>query len=737
MNGKVPLAVRHPVRAVLGWLLVLAASLPLAGTLGDHLATATIEASGSESALARQAIADTFAGAHRYDVVVTADGAGTGQCADLGDALGDRYDATVVGVEQPRPGDCFVRLGVDEDPNGLVEALRADRAELELAAGHDVLVGGAPGISADIGHVSEENVASVEKLALPIVFLLLLLVFRSPLAAIIPLLTGGAAIVVSSGVLALVAQVVDLSPLTRNVVTMLGLGVSIDYALFVTRRFRQERAAGADVVGALTRTQSTTGRSVVWAGITVAVSLGALLVPGSLVTTSVAVGGSVVVAVSVLMSWTLLPAILRLVGHRFRVRPVPDAQQTQVPATSGRRSARYARLVTERPWLALALGTGVLLALAVPAADLDMHLPAAAYGDLPDGTESRAATELLVDALGEGAVFPIVLHVVADEAITDASTTTDLAAAVTRIETVDGVRAVVAPALLETGAPDGVVSDDGTSTVVRVVLDSPAGSEAARDVVTTLRAETFSGLDVRVTGETATGMDVDGQIGDSLPVTLALLALITIVLLLAALRSLAIAVKAVVLNALVTLATVGLLVGVFQHEWFSLVDPAPVNVNTPIVMFALLFGLSVDYEVIIVGRMRESWQAGLPMKAAVREGLASTAGMVNGAASIMIVVFAAFTLSDFRIVQELGFGLAVAVLLDVLVVRSVLVPSAMVLIGEKAFWPGRRHDASRGAPTATGGAPSAADGSGAQGASVPVPVGPGVEQVAPTGPRRA
>lgn len=711
MTRLTPLAVRYPVRTVLGWLLVLAASLPLAGTLGDHLATATIEAAGSESALARQDIAESFPGAHRYDVVVTADGATPEQCSALGDVLGDGYGATVVGVEQPRPGDCFVRLGIDEDPNGLVEVLRADRTELEAAAGHAVLVGGAPGISADIGHVSEENVASVEKLALPIVFLLLLLVFRSPLAAIIPLLTGGAAIVVSSGVLALVAQVVDLSPLTRNVVTMLGLGVSIDYALFVTRRFRQERSSGADVVEALRRTQRTTGRSVVWAGLTVAVSLGALLVPGSLVTTSVAIGGSVVVLVSVLMSWTLLPAILRLVGHRFRVRPASDpAPAVSRTSRGGRPSSRYAGLVTDRPWVALVLGLGVLLALAVPAADLDMHLPAAAYEDLPEGTESRAATELLVDALGEGAVFPVVLHVTADAPITSPAVTADLAAGVARIETIDGVRAVVAPALLGDAAPDGVQSADGMSTVVRVVLDAPAGSAEARDVVTALRSETFPGLDVRVTGETATGMDVDEQIGGSLPVTLALLALITFVLLFAAFRSVAIPLKAVVLNALVTLATVGLLVGVFQHEWFSLVEPAPINVNTPIVMFALLFGLSVDYEVIIVGRMRELWQAGLPMKDAVREGLTSTAGMVNGAASIMIVVFAAFTLSDFRIVQELGFGLAVSVLLDVLVVRSFLLPAAMVIIGEKVFWPGRRDGAAEpgtGPAARPAGAPSA------------------------------
>ena len=398
-------------------------------------------------------------------------------------------------------------------------------------------------------------------------------------------------------------------------------------------------------------------------------------------TTSVAVGGSVVVLLSVLLSWTLLPAILRLVGGRIGGR--------STAAVTGTRSTRYAALVTRRPRLALLVGTAALLLLALPAVRLDVHLPAAAFDDLPVGTESRVATEQLVGAYGEGAVFPVTLLATTEGPVTTAENRSRLAGAVEQVAQLDGVAAVLAPVLLE-ATPPGSVSTDGTATVVRVVTQGAASSEQTRELVTALRAQDLAGVTLQVTGETATGMDVDDQVGGSLPLALALLAVVTLGLLFTAFRSLVVPVKAVLCNALVTLATVGLLVGVFQLEWFSLVEPAPINVNTPIVMFALLFGLSTDYEVIIVGRIRERWWAGRSMVDAVREGLASTAGMVNGAASIMVVVFAAFLLSDFRIVQELGFGLAVAVLLDDLVVRSLLVPAALVLIGDRSFWPSRQ-----------------------------------------------
>ena len=679
---------------MLCWVVLTAVLAPVAGGLSDRLGTAGIEAAGSESALGREQLASDFAGGHRYSVLVVAPRSTRSSCAVLADVVRRLTDSSVSPLPAAGPDDCYLDLGVDEDPNGLVESLREDRARLSAAAGGPVLVGGAPGISVDIGVTSEENVRRVEALALPLVFLLLLLVFRSLVAAAVPLVTAAVTVVVSTGLLGLLARQVELSPLTTSVVTMLGLGISIDYALFFTRRFRRELDQGASTADAAATTGRTTGRAVAWAGLTVAASLAALGLGGNVVTRSVALAGVVVVLVSLCISATLLPAVLRLLGPSLSRFALPVLRRGTKGATREESPGRVVRAVAAHPVAALVAGASVLGLLAVPAVRLDVHLPAGAWSELPWGTESRVATAEVVDALGEGTVFPLRLVVTATDGDVGApGARRELGALVERAADLPGVASVRAPSLLGPAAPAGSVSTDGSATVVVVEPDVPAASAAARALVQDVRDVARGGQDlsVLVTGETANGVDVDAASARRTAWTLAVLALVTSVLLLGAFRSVVVPLKALAFTGAVTGATLGVVVAVFQLGWFSLVPPGPINTSTPVVMFALLFGLSTDYEVIMMGRIRELWDDGLGVPAAVRSAMASTNGMVNGAAAIMVVVFGAFLLSDFRVVQELGLGLAVAVALDVLVVRSVLLPAAVLLLGDRIFYPSRRR----------------------------------------------
>lgn len=541
-------------------------------------------------------------------------------------------------------------------------------------AGLTVGFGGQP-----FERVEPEAAKTGELIGLAVALVVLLFAFGSVGAAALPL--GLAAIVVGIGFagLRLLAGVTEVNLAAQAMASMIGLAVGIDYALFVVTRYRQGRAAGDEPAAAVTTAVDTAGRSVLFAGGTVVISLLGLVVVQVPVVTSLAVAVSFTVAVAVAASLTLLPAVLVLLGDRLDAWRVPFVR----PATEGSSadtdprlplSARWARAVTARPWPALVAGTAVLLAMAAPFFSLETGWPDARHR--PEGDPARVAFDLMTEGFGIGANAPLVLAI--DSA--------DAAAVTSVTEWAGGLEGVQ-----ELSPP--VPNAAGDMVLVQVTPTTGPEEAATADLVERLRDR--DGLapaapGTGVTGATAFYTDLNERMTGRLPLFVGAVVALSLVLLTAVFRAPLVALKAALLNLLGIGAAYGAVVAVFQWGWglglLGLDQPVPIVSSLPIVMFAVLFGLSMDYEVFILSRVRESWLARRDNTAAVIEGLAASSRVVTAAAIIMFAVFAGFTTADSIEIKMTGFGLAVAVLLDATIIRQVLVPASMTLLGARNWW---------------------------------------------------
>jgi RND superfamily putative drug exporter len=588
------------------------------------------------------------------------------------------------------------------------------------ASGWTALVTGEPALEADLRTLSAASTRQSELRLAPITFAVLVFAFGALVAAALPVAIAFLSICLSLAAIGLVARVHPVSIYVLNIASMLGLGVGIDYSLLMVNRFREElRRFPPDQ--AATRAARATGGAIMTSGSTVLVGFGALLLTPIVETRSVGLGGIVVVLFAVIVTCTLLPALLAEVGYRIdRPRWVARLSARGRSPESWR---RWASLVMRRPWTALGAGVVIIAAFAWPMRQLRIGLPARHWW--PAGTESAAGLTLL-DRMGMGAVAqPVRLTV----GLPDRLTVTDAAvlrglralgdsiAADPRVESVRSlaqpgpVRSILALSMLYSDLDaaraefpdfiDAYRSTDGRIAVVDVTLRDSVALVSGMDVVRRVRALAQSpprglqGSRIQAGGFYGTSVDLQDRLMARFPQIVAIVLGIIALMLVIAFRSALVPLKAVVLNLFSVAASFGLMVWVFQlghgSAVFGLDGPTiAIFAVVPVLVFAIVFGLSMDYEVFLLARVKEEWDAGASNEDAVANGLAATAGTITWAAAIMVLVFGAFAFTGVFVVQVLGFGLAAAVVLDATIIRLLLAPAMMRLAGRWNWWPGRR-----------------------------------------------
>jgi RND superfamily putative drug exporter len=520
---------------------------------------------------------------------------------------------------------------------------------------------GEPAIWSNFEGVAKQQLARGEAIGFPLILLILLAGFGTVVAAVAPLLLGFAAVFLTGAVIYFLSQSLEISVYVTNMASMIGIGVAVDYSLFIVSRFRRELHQGETVEAALRRSLASSGTAVVFSGATVAVSLAALYSIDVNALRSMATGAIVVVCVSVLASTTLLPAMLAAVGTRVDRLRIPLPWRTSEAGSDAFWSG-WARRVMRRPVAGFALGASFMLVLAIPF--LWMQTFNRGLDELPQNAEVRVATLQAQKLMGPG--FGVPAHVLTDDPTV-----------AKRIARIPGVVRVDPP----------VRSRDGTQWLVDATLGASVESSAARDIVSQIRR--VAGPGALVGGSTVFDEDVTHAIfGGLWKMLLVILAACYAVLFLL-LRSVLLPLKAVVMNLLSVGAAYGVLVAVFQWGWLDWTgydSPGYVETIVPALVLAVTFGLSMDYEVFLLTRIRERWLSHGDNERAVAEGLTLSARIITSAALVMVAVFFAFVVAGAPSLKELGAGLGAAILLDATIVRLLIVPSAMRLLGAWNWW---------------------------------------------------
>ncbi|MBI4495102.1 MAG: MMPL family transporter [Chloroflexi bacterium] len=567
------------------------------------------------------------------------------------------------------------------------------------------VVTGAPIFYDDIQAVTERDLRRAEMVSLPFAALALVLVFGSLVAAALPGAVGGASVLLTLGLMVLLSRVVDLSIFSLNLVTMLGLGLGIDYSLFLASRFREELGAGHAVPEAIGRAMATAGRAVLFSGATVFVGLLALIGFEFMALRSLGLAGALVVLVSVLAALTLLPALLAVVGR--------GVDRLVVVRPSPRRRAAWARLaawVMAHPLRVLGPVLVGLLLLGLPFLHVQFGAPDASI--LPQDVPSRRGFDLLRQKFGEGELSPILVVLEGEGPMLGpqrVGQVYDFVQAIARdsqVERVDSLasldpRLTRAQYQLLYARPDRLPDlyaeaavrqfvRDGT-VLVRVTSRASQTSAASKALVGRLRAmEPPPGLRLLVGGGTAGVVDYSTGLYQDFPRALAFIVASTYVLLLVLFRSLLLPLKAIFMNVLSITASYGALVVVFQDGLLAgLLGFAPlgfVEASLPIVLFCVLFGLSMDYEVFLLSRVKEAYDAHGDNRRGVAEGLQRSGGIITSAAAIIVLVSGSFVAADIVLIKALGLGTAIAVFLDATIVRALLVPATMRLLGDWNWW---------------------------------------------------
>jgi RND superfamily putative drug exporter len=508
--------------------------------------------------------------------------------------------------------------------------------------------------------------------------IILFVTFGTVMAAGLPLLTALLALGTAIGLISVLTHVIDVVNFTPQLAAMIGLGVGIDYALFVVTRYRSGLDAGLEPDEAIVTAMDTSGRAVVFAGVVVVVAMLGQLIVGVSFLRGPALGSSLTVLLTMLAAITLLPAVLSKLGRGID-RGDPFGLRRRV--RTGRSALeRWAGVIERRPLAAALSSLAILLVLASPI--LGLRLGAADAGTDATGTTTRQAYDLLAKGFGPGFNGPITLVAQLPHAGDSAAVATLRAGLVGQPNVV-----AVAPALL---------SPDRRLALINVVPGTEPRAAATSDLLTRLRnvvlppLERRTGATVYAGGTTALFADFSSYMASKLPLFIGAVVLISALLLLVVFRSVFVAVKAILMNLLSVAAAFGVVVAVFQWGWFGgiigLSTTAPIASFLPVMVFAIVFGLSMDYEVFLMSRMHEEWERTGDAALAVRHGLAATGRVITAAAMIMVLVFISFVLGDSLTIKLFGVGLASAVFLDAFLIRTILVPALMALMGPRAWW---------------------------------------------------
>jgi RND superfamily putative drug exporter len=539
------------------------------------------------------------------------------------------------------------------------------------------------GLRAELGGeaarlLGQGGTGAAEGAGLLAALVILVLMFGTVIAAGLPVIIALFAVGATVGAIVVASHAFTIADWTPPVMILVGLGVGIDYALLIFARYRAELVRGADPETATVNAMDAAGRSVFFAGCTVILALLGLVALGLGSLQGMALSVALTVLVTMLAALTLLPALLGVFGRRFARQFTRRAERRQARgrAPEGTTWRRLAAVVQRRPLAALLTAAVLLGALAFPAFGMRLGFSDAG-SDAPD-TTSRQAYDLLSEGFGPGFNGPllVVAHGGSDGAAQAA------AAAARTLNGTPGVQA----------AADPVPTPDGRAATVLVFPASAPQDERTSELVGTLRDGVLPGLSARngaqykVGGSTAASEDYSGKVADRLPLFMAIVVGLSLLLLTAVFRSVLIPLKAALLNLLSVGAALGAMTLVFQHGWFG-VEPGPIEAYLPVMVFAIVFGLSMDYEIFLISRIHEEWtRAKDDPSRAVREGLAHTGSVITAAGAIMVVIFGAFMLSPDRLLQQTGFGMAVAIFVDAVVIRCLIVPAAMELMGRRAWW---------------------------------------------------
>jgi RND superfamily putative drug exporter len=692
------LSARHPWRIVAAWVAaVVVAFAAIATLLGGALTTEGNPTNNPQSQRAKDVLAQAFppsAGPAFTDIVVVRSARYTvdtprfralvrGIVSDVRRAVGveavrsylDTRDPSLVARDRHAT---MVQLAATSD-GGMDDVVAAvDRADASSAFA--VAVTGQKTLDRDFNELSQSDLQHGElRIGLPAALIVLLLVFGAVVAGLVPLLITLPSIVVALGFVAVLAHAFSLSVFVINMLTGMGLALAIDYSLFVVSRFREERGRGREKLDAIAATATTANRAVVFSGTTFVIAMfGMLIVPSSIMR-SLAVGAILVGIVSVVASATLLPALLSLLGDRVNALRIPVVGRKSLEAANpeGRFWGAIVRGVLRRPGLSLAVSVAVLLALASPV--FGMHVGTSGATALPDRFESKRGFAALQQSFPKATSDPV--EIVVDRGAAQPAATRALAALRTRLA-----------ADPRFGLGEVERSADGRVALLSVPVRGDPSGDAAVAAVRELRstivpaafANTSAG--VLVGGTTSENIDYFDSVIGPAPWVIALVLALTLIFLTVVFRSLVVAGTAVALNLLSVGAAYGLLVLVFEHGvgagllGFDQVDT--IEAWVPLFLFSVLFGLSMDYQVFLLSRIRERFDETGDTVGAVTFGVASTARIITGAALIIVAVFAGFASGELIMFQQMGFGVAAALLIDATIIRSVVLPSTMKLLGK-------------------------------------------------------
>ena len=688
-------------RWVLGaWVAVLVLTLPLAMRQTEHLTGGGFDVPGSQSQVVSEALEKDFGESADGIVVLLRAEPGAGgaeraaavdrvrtEVADLDEVTLAPGAAVRARAQLARSDTAVLPLRSERSPDELVDSAVTLREALDPGTAEDGVtpyLAGQPTIWAGMQELSKEDLAKAEASGFPIVALILLVVFGSLAAAALPLVLGFVSVMVTGALIYFISLEMTTSVFVTNMASMIGIGVAIDYSLFILARYREERRAGRDCDEARAEALSTSGLAVAFSGLAVIVSLAGLWMVDNQALRSMALGAMTVVAVSILTATTLLPALIAMLGDRVMPGGIVARVLRLVRRPFRRRAdgdfwERWAATVMARPWTAVVAVSAVLLFLAAPI--LSLETGTQALGQFPKDSDVRVGNELAGEQLG-GGTDPI--QIIASFDGVGAVDREAVAGFARTIETTPGV-STVAP-----------LAFAGDSVLIKATPSAPSESDATIALVERLResivpAAALSELaTVSVGGETARSQDAREQISGSMwKIILFVLALSFIVLMLM-LRSLLLPLKAVLMNLLSIGAAFGVVVAIFQWGWLDGLlgfesQGALDTINVPLI-FTIVFGLSMDYEVFLMSRIRERYLEHGDNERAVAEGLATSARTISSAALIMSAVFAVFVLTGVPSIKELGLGCAIAIAIDATLVRLVLVPAAMKLMGEWNWW---------------------------------------------------
>ena len=731
-------------RWVLVVMLVLAAAAaPLASGTADQLSSGGWLDPNSESAKVGDRLEAEFGGGRTsYVALVRSDTGGADArsaefqaaiAATVAPLLDDPRVSEITGYAETGDdrfisvaGDtAYVVIGLDMSTDESIDAVDGIEGRLATPSGYSVALTGFGPIQKDSAELSEKDLVRAETVSLPIAALVLILVFASIVAAGMPLLVAGLAIPSALALINLLARETEMSIYVLNIATMLGLALAIDYSLFITSRFREELAKGRSVEQAVTISVSTAGKAVFFSGAAVAIGLSGLLWFQASALSSIGLGGAIVVLTSVTFSLTFLPALLGMLGRRVNALSVRSLLSRvgimgDEPTVRHSRWEQVARAVMRRPIAVLVPVLAVLFIAGSPFFRLVQGVPDATV--YPAGIASRDAWVALQDEFRPGETTPITILVDTDADATDPASIAAVMAYTDRLAGIEGIDRVEGPftitdpatgAVLDAGqvaqlyaAPEGALPPRLAAAVVALKDAYIRGSTVRLDAISPLHPTTPEGTAVvpavravepgdgigRVAFGGAAAISEDFLVAqnDRMPWAIGTTLLASALILFLLFGSIVIPLKAVVMTLLSLSASFGALVWIFQegnlHELLNFEPIGFTIAGNPIIMFATLIGLSMDYEVLLLSRIQESYRRSGDNTAAVAEGLAKSAAVITGAAMIMVVVFSAFALADVVTIKSIGVGMALAVFLDATVIRILLVPATMRLLGEWNWW---------------------------------------------------